>query len=229
MLERQSLLFSHKLFFVLPLESRRRAAQQPTKTAMRFPTEEQGNHFRAGPALDPGPSCSHQVKSKSGNNVLKVWLLWEERDPFNSIFHPVSGQTLVLGLSKIITMRSLNAGKSSRLVVTVEPCLGTQHLHLRRNFQRHFMGRNDAGNVRLLIQIYMQPASLSVCWKWLQMLHETWQSKFVPRLLEKNTGRYPILQQTTIGDVFHDCLSSVRVTTACQPPESAWCFKDRVT
>ena len=47
-----------------------------------------------------------------------------------------SGQTLVLGLSKIITMRSLNAGKSSRLVVTVEPCLDTQHLHLWRNFQQ---------------------------------------------------------------------------------------------
>lgn len=35
-------------------------------------------------------------------------------------------------------MRSLNAGKSSRLVVTVEPCLGTQHLHVLAKFPASF-------------------------------------------------------------------------------------------
>lgn len=70
------------------------------------------------------------------------------------------------------------------------------------------MGRNDAGNVRLLIQIYRQPASLSVCWKWLHMLHVLTIYIFVPRLLSEHWPN-PILQQTTIGDVFHDCLSSV--------------------
>lgn len=201
---------------------------------MRFPTEEQGNHFRAGPALDPGPSCSHQVKAKSGNNVLKVWLLWEERDPFNSIIHPVSGQTLVLGLSKI-TMRSLNAGKSSRLVVTVEPCLGTQHLHVLAKFPASFPHEMTlemwgclfkfTGNQPVYqfvgngFKCYMKPDNLNL----------------FQDFLKRTLADIPFCNRLQLGMSFMIAsqvwriLSNFRVTITCQPPESAWCFKDRVT
>lgn len=103
-------------------------------------------------------------------------------------------------------MTSLNAGKSSRLVVTVEPCLGTQHLH-KAKFPAISWGEMTQ-SVRLPIQIYKQ---LPVCWKWLQMLSDMlWQSKFVPKLLSEHWPN-PIFQQPTFGDFFRDCLSSVRI------------------
>ena len=92
----QSLLFSSALF-LLPLESRISVAQptnsanrlRPPKTTkrrvVRLPTEEQGNHFRAGLALDLDPSCS-QVKPTHFLEIKKSDLNKKKKTSWKSKF-----------------------------------------------------------------------------------------------------------------------------------------------
>lgn len=232
MLERQSLLFSHKLFFVLPLESRRRAAQQPRKP--RWDSLRKSREITFAPVRRWTPALPAVIKSSQKVETMSWKPDFFGRKGILSIqsFTPVSGQTLVLGLSKIITMRSLNAGKSSRLVVKVEPCLGTQHLHVLAKFPASFHGE------KWLWKCEVAYSNLQATSQFISLLEMASHATCSDNLYICSKTSFRTLAEPHFATDYNwgclswlplKCFPNFRVTITCQPPESAWCFKDRVT